>query len=70
MTGLTAKEVADIMKKEVPALLHERIAELEGALGKLISTAHYMYTDSYCGSESFKWVGDDIDSAKAIINKK
>lgn len=70
MKPLTAKEVADIMKKEVPELLHERIAELEGALRDIISTANHMYGDSYSGADSMKWIKKDITSAESILNKK
>jgi len=36
MKPLSKDEVAEIMKKEVPVLLHKRIAELEQALAKAI----------------------------------
>ena len=36
MKPLSKNEVAAIMKKEVPMLLHKRIEELEGALEKAI----------------------------------
>lgn len=42
MKPLSKDEVADTMKKEVPMLLHKRIAELESALDKAIFLGKFL----------------------------
>lgn len=63
---LNEREVADIMKKDVPRLLHKRIAELEGSLGNLIHAC-----ENNTGYEpSLSCYQYAIDCSKEVLEKE
>jgi len=65
MKPLSKDEVADIMKKTVPRLLHKRIAELEGQLESVVVTCE-LYIDTYEGSS----VERVIREAREVLEKE
>lgn len=67
MTALSAKQVGDIMKKEVPALLHERIAELELMLEKKLDLIRRGIGGNYRGDP---FENKEYTEVVDLLNKK
>lgn len=68
---LSDKEVAEIMKKEVPRLLHKRIAELESQVFYLIEACESL--NDYMNAETgYRLNSADsiVESAKEILKKE
>lgn len=62
---LSDKEVAEIMKRDVPRLLHKRIAELEAELGRLV----YACENNTGFEPSISCYYRAIDEAKETLEK-
>lgn len=63
---LTKKEVAAIMKTEIPAMLHARIAELEN---ELMQSNHTMKS-CQCDAGEKEWLMEQVERNVKVLSKE
>jgi hypothetical protein len=63
---LTKNEVVEIMKTEIPAMLHARIAELEN---ELMQSNHTMKS-CQCDADEKEWLMEQVERNVKVLSKE